>query len=239
MPDVHLPYQHEGAFDCFLRVLAGRRWHKLIGLGDVADCYRVSSFDLDPRRVIKSFEEECAAVRRGVARIDKAAKAGGCRHKIMLQGNHEVRIDRYNVKRAPETAFASADWVALLGLTEWETHPYKTSIQLGNLRISHDVERAGVYAARQSQLDMGCSIAFGHTHRLQVHYQGTIDGPRHVGLTCGWLGNPEFIDYKHRDKVRRDSIHGFATVNVLSDGTFWAQAIPIVNGRAVVDGVLY
>lgn len=239
MPDVHLPYHHEEAFQCFLRVLAGGRWSKLIGLGDVADCYRVSSFDLDPRRVLRSFEDECREVRKGVSRVEAAAKAGCCKDLIMMQGNHEVRIDRYMVKRAPEMAFAAQDWVSLLGLLNWETHPYKTSIQLGQLRITHDIERAGVYAARQSQLDMGCSVAFGHTHRLQVHYQGTVDGPRHVGLTCGWLGDPEYIDYKHRDKVRRDSIHGFATVSVLDDGTFWATAVPIVNGRAVVDGVLY
>lgn len=241
MPDLHAPYEDKEAFACFLRVLTGWRPNKLICLGDFADCYRVSSFDLDPRRTIKSFEEECKGVREARARVDAAAKAGGCRKKVMMQGNHEIRIDRYLTKRAPELTFATSDWVSLFGLdqTGWECHAYKTSIQLGNLRITHDIERAGVYAARQSQLDMGCSVAFGHTHRLQVHYQGTVDGPRHVGITCGWLGDPEFIDYRHRDKVRRDSIHGFATVNVLDDGTFWAQAIPIINGRAVVDGEVY
>lgn len=241
MPDVHLPYQDKVAFACFLRVLSGGRFKKLVGLGDLADCYHVSSFDLDPRRVIGDFEEECELVCEGREEIDEAAKRGRVKDKILMQGNHEVRIDRYMVKNAPKMAFAAKNWIELFGLAEagWVCHPYKTSIQLGNLRITHDIERAGVYAARQSQLDMGCSVAFGHTHRLQVHYQGTVDGPRHVGITCGWLGDPEFIDYKHRDKVRRDSIHGFATVNVLDDGTFWAQAIPIINGRAVVDGEVY
>ncbi len=73
---------------------------------------------------------------------------------------------------------------------------------------------------------------------ISVDYQGTIDGPRHVGLTCGWLGDPEFIDYNHRDRVQRDSIHGFCTVHVLPDGEFWANLIPIIDGRCIVDGQL-
>jgi hypothetical protein len=240
-PDVHAPYQHREAYACFLAVAEGWRPHTCIVLGDFADCYQVSSFGLDPRRVIKSFADEMAGVVAARKELDAALKAGGCKDKRFLQGNHEVRIERYMLKNAEKMLEFSKPWDEIMELhkARWEVHAYKTSIQLGKLRVTHDIERAGVYAARQSQLDMGCSVAFGHTPRLQVHYQGTIDGPRHVGATCGWLGDPEFIDYKHRDKTRRDSIHGFATVNMLDSGEFWLQAVPIVDGRCIVDGQLY
>ena len=243
-PDLHVPYHDERAFACVLSVIRGWRPDTLVVLGDFADFYRVSSFNLDPRRKL-SFRDEIAGCRAARRRLDAAAAAAGCRDKRFLQGNHEVRLDTYLSKRAPELVELldeeGVDWQGLLQLdqTGWVVTPYKRSIQLGKLRVSHDVGRAGVYSARQSQLDMGCSVAFGHTHRLQAHYQGTIDGPRHVGITCGWLGDPEFIDYRHRDSVQRDSIHGFATVHLLTDGEFWVTPVPIIGGRCVVDGKVY
>jgi hypothetical protein len=242
-PDLHAPYHDERAFSCALAAVKIWRPEVVIVLGDFADFYKVSSFNLDPRRKL-SFADEIRIARKCRARLDAACKTAGCRDKRFLQGNHEVRLDTYLSKRAPEMVEVldeqGVDWQGLLQLDQsgWAVTPYKRSIQLGKLRISHDVGRAGVYSARQSQLDMGCSVAFGHTHRLAAHYQGTIDGPRHVGLTCGWLGDPEFIDYNHRDRVQRDSIHGFCTVHVLPDGEFWANLIPIIDGRCIVDGQL-
>lgn len=244
MPDLHAPYHDRQAYSCMLAVAEGWGADTFICLGDFADFYRVSSFDLDPRRIL-DFKAEIDGSRECRLELDRALKRGGCKDKRFLQGNHEVRLDRYLTKRAPELVTLldaeGVDWQGLLQLDQagWDVTSYKRSIQLGKLRVSHDLGRAGVYAARQSQLDMGCSVLFGHTHRLQAHYQGTIDGPRHVGMTCGWLGDPEFIDYRHRDAVKRDSIHGFATVHMLPDGEFWATLVPIIDGRAIVDGQLF
>jgi hypothetical protein len=132
-------------------------------------------------------------------------------------------------------------WDELLRLKErgWNVTPYKESIQIGELRITHDVGRAGVNSARASLMDTGANILFGHTHRLIVHYQGQLWGNPHVGITGGWLGDPMAIDYRHRDSVCRDSIHGFVAIHMLDNGIFWAQAIPIINGQAVVDGKVY
>ena len=105
--------------------------------------------------------------------------------------------------------------------------------------MTHDVGRAGANAARQSLLDVGENIAFGHTHRIQVVYQGTVAGRRLVGATLGWLGDADAIDYRHRDSVRRDSAHGFGVAHMRADGVFWLQAVPIIEGACVVDGVEY
>jgi hypothetical protein len=121
----------------------------------------------------------------------------------------------------------------------WQTIDYKRSLRIGKMLLTHDVGRAGVHAARQSLLDVGDNIVFGHTHRMQVVYQGQTTGDRHVGATLGWLGDPEAIDYRHADMVKRDWQHGFGVAHILDSGAFWLQAIPIVNGLAVVDGVVY
>lgn len=235
-PDVHAPYHSKVAFDCFLRVARGWKPEGCIVLGDFGDFHEVGSHPKDPRRR-QPFEREVEGVNAALDQLDEAlGRAWG----VFLQGNHETRLERYLIDRAPEL-FGCVDWAELLRLPErgWEVLPYKQSLQIGELRLSHDFGRAGVNAARQSVQDAGANILFGHTHRLMAHYQGQLFGNPHVGMTCGWLGDPDAIDYRHSDMVQRDAIHGFATVHMLDNGIFWAQAVPIINGRAVVDGVLY
>lgn len=239
MPDLHAPYQDELAFDCFLRAAKGWRPHVCVCLGDFGDCNAISSHPKDPRR-IQPWALEKAGIRAARARLDRALKAGGCREKFFLQGNHDTRIDRYIHSTAPEMA-GEIDWTEVYDLNKsgWIVTPYKESLQIGHLRMTHDVGRSGVNAARQTLNDVGENIAFGHTHRIQVVYQGTVAGRALVGATLGWLGDPEAIDYRHRDSVRRDSSHGFGVVHMRPDGVFWLQAIRIIEGACVVDGVEY
>jgi predicted phosphodiesterase len=239
LPDCHTPYHSQPAFACALRVIAGGNWDRVVCLGDFADFAAVSSHPKDPDRLLP-FEAEVNGVNAALDLLDRACKAGGVKQKDYIEGNHETRLARYVLGIAPELR-SFIDWKDMLHIDKrrWTSTAYKESIQIGDLRISHDFGRAGVNAARESCRDMGHSVAFGHTHRMQVHYQGQLDGARHVGATLGWLGDPEAIDYRHKDAIRRDSIHGFGTVSVLDSGLFWLQAIPIVEGQAVVDGVLY
>lgn len=238
IPDVHAPYHDRRAFRCLLDV--AKRWdpdHVVI-LGDFADFNAVSSHPKDPKRLLP-FVKEVAGVNRALDQLDRAL--ANCGDKQYLQGNHETRLERFVNEKAPALAGFEKTWEEALRLEErgWEVTPYKRSLQFGDLNLTHDVGRAGVNAARQSMLDVGHSIAFGHTHRLQVHYQGQIDGARHLGATLGWLGDPEAIDYRHRDCVMRDWIHGFGAVHLLDNGHFWLQAVPIIEGRAIVDGQVF
>ena len=187
------------------------------------------------------FAREVDGIRLARAELDAALRAGRCREKWLLQGNHDLRIERYVAANAPEISAYVDSWEEIYGLARagWKTLPSRESLQIGHLRMTHDVGRAGVNAARQSLLDVGENLAFGHTHRGQVVYQGTVHGRKLVGATLGWLGDPEAIDYRHRDMIRRDSIHGFGAVHMRDDGVFWLQFIPIIDGCCVLDGVEY
>jgi predicted phosphodiesterase len=236
MPDLHAPALDEAAFSCFLDVLARWKPDVLVCLGDFIDLACVSTYAKDPRTTA-SLQDEIEGARKARARVDKAA---GKATKVFLMGNHEARLESYLIRQAPEViGFVSVRELLQLHANGWKVVDYKSTFQLGHLRMSHDYGRAGVNAARQSCVDVGESVAFGHTHRLQVHYQGTQAGARHVGASLGWLGDPEAVDYRHRDLVRRDWQHGFGVVHMLKDKRFWLQAVPIVGGQCVVDGVVY
>jgi hypothetical protein len=237
-PDLHAPYHSREAFDCFLRVAKGWKPDGCVIAGDFADFCEVSSHPKDPKRRIP-FMQEVDGVNQALDQLDKAL--GRNCWGVYLQGNHETRLERFVADKAPVLHGVVKSWDELLKLQErgWEVIPYKESLQVGELRMTHDVGRAGVNSARASLMDTGANILFGHTHRLIVHYQGQLWGNPHVGITAGWLGDPMAIDYRHRDSVCRDSIHGFVTIHMLDNGVFWAQAIPIINGQAVVDGKVY
>jgi predicted phosphodiesterase len=239
LPDLHAPYEDKRAWSCFLDVV--RRWKPdvFICLGDFGDCAAISAHPKDPKRVLP-FREEIKGIRAARRRLEDALDAAGCSQRHMIQGNHDTRISRFVNERAPELVDLVQDWTEAYGLGEdWNVTPYKESLQIGHLRMTHDVGRAGANAARQTLADVGENIAFGHTHRIQVVYGGTVAGRKLVGATLGWLGDPEAIDYRHRDSVRRDSTHGFGAFHMLADGCFWLNAVPIVEGRCVLDGVLY
>lgn len=241
LPDVHAPYHHAAAWACVLDVAERYRPDGCVQLGDFGSWDSVSRYKHDPRLVLP-LEEEVAGCNVALDQLGRALKRGGCarENRWILEGNHELRIDSYMLERAPEARFA-VDWRDMLHLDRrgWKAVPYKESLLLGEARISHDFGRAGVNAARQSLQDVGANVVFGHTHRLQVMYQGQQSGKRHVGATLGWLGDPEFIGYRHRDLVRRDSQLGFGVLQFTASGEFWLQAVPIVGGRCVIDGVLY
>jgi hypothetical protein len=237
-PDVHAPYHDHAAWSTFLSVARQWRPDVCVVLGDFADFAAVSSHPKVPGRLLPFATE----VEYANDALDELGDALGrqCATREFLQGNHEDRLSRYVAKQAPDLQ-EFVDWRGVLQLDRrgWRVTDYKTSIQYGRLRLTHDVGRAGVQAARQSRLDVGHSVAFGHCHSLQVSYGGTVDGGRHVGATLGWLGDPEAIDYRHRDMVRREWQHGFGTAHFTASGEFWLQAHAIVRGRVVVDGKVY
>lgn len=235
IPDVHVPYHDPRAFNVVLAVAAD--WaDRVVVLGDFADFAAVSTHRKDPRRAMP-FAQEIDAVNEALDDLDVACRG---KRKHYLEGNHETRLSRYLIDNADDL-IDLLDWRGLLRLDRrrWEVTPYHESLLLGELLVSHDFGRAGINAARQAMLDVGTNAAFGHTHRLSVHYQGVIGGRRNVGATLGWLGDPLAIDYRHRNQVARDSVHGFGTVHLLPSGVFWLQAIPIIAGQAMVDGVIY
>lgn len=241
IPDVHTPYHHRQAWAVVLDYVTRGRPGAVVQLGDFSSLDSVSSHAHDPKKTL-SLQDEMAGSNAALDELDLACRRGGVArgNRWLTTGNHEERLDRYALKLAPELR-PFIDWREMLHLDRrgWKVIPYKETLYIGELGYTHDVGRAGVNAARQSLLDVGTNVCFGHTHRGQVVYQGTVRGKRHVGATLGWLGDPEAIDYRHRDLVRRDWQHGFGVVHYRADGSFWLQFIPIVDGVAVVDGVVY
>lgn len=231
-PDTHVPYHDIRHWELFLRVLEREKPTHLVFIGDFADFYSISRHSKDPRRIDR-LEMEVDIVN---SELDKVR----AEEVIFIEGNHEDRLRRYLQDKAPEL-FGLTSPRRLFRIDErgWRYFDYRSVYRLGRVYFTHDVGRSGKYAIQQSLTDFGGNLVFGHTHRGGVHYAGEIKGKTHFCLNVGWLGDVTKIDYMHQALARREWQDGFGIVDIDEIGNAYAQFIPIIKGRCLVNGRLY
>jgi len=236
--DLHVPYHDIAAWECVLQVIRETKPDVVVIIGDFADMYSISSHPKSLDRKM-NFVIERDAVN---AALDQLRSAAGANCRIVwTEGNHEDRITRYLQSSAPELGGIKeirAEGLFKVRERNIEWVPYRSEIKIGNCSFTHDVGRCGVNTARQSLLDFGGNLVVGHSHRGCIAYQGEIKGSSHFCLNVGWLGDVNAIDYIHRARAKRDWQLGFGLVDQDETGYSWAQFIPVLNGRCVVDGKL-
>jgi predicted phosphodiesterase len=231
-PDAHFPFVDPRAWNCFLGAVETVRPDVLVIIGDFADCYSVSSHTKDPSRKM-GFDAELKATEAGLKQLYDLRVP----RTIYCEGNHEFRLHRYLAERAPEIYGLTSirDLLQIERMRGWEWHDYKTLVHVGKMAFTHDVGRAGVNATRDSLKDFGDNLVFGHTHRLGVAYEGTVEEGIRVCMNVGWLGDYEAIDYRHKFMARRSWQHGFGSIVQDEHGVSWCEAVPIIGGQCMID----
>jgi predicted phosphodiesterase len=234
VPDCHVPYEDRRAFELMLE--AGRRLkpHTVVLLGDFADFYSVSSHSKNPERARDlAFEVEKVHERL------RDVRALGARRLVYIAGNHEDRLSRYLMDKAPEL-FGTVKLEEVLGLKAlgFEYVPYRRAARVGKLNLTHDVGNSGATAHTRASALFGGNVVIGHTHRLAYAVQGDAQGDAHVAAMFGWLGDRAQVDYLHAVQAAQWA-HGFGVGYLEPDtGVVHVVPVPIVRGRCVVEGQL-
>ncbi len=235
LPDIHAPYHDEAALSIALNGLAHAGVSIVAQLGDLVDNHIVGGHgDIDPRHA-KPYDVEIDSARRVRERIE----ALGCGRQIMLEGNHETRLMRYVLNKAPEIVGQLPTIRELLGFESpsWEWHPYGTSAKIGHLNLTHCIDgRAGPTEHMRARSDYESNVCLGHTHRAGIHYAGNARGESRVGAMLGWLGDKSAIKYVSQVKANRYWQHGFGLAYLEPDGNIHLHFVPIIDQRAVVHG---
>ena len=233
IPDTHIPFHDKKAYGIAVKAAQKFKPDTLVILGDFADFYSVSFHEKNPERK-ETLIEEIQAVKTELAYLSQHIKA---KRKIFIAGNHEHRLERYLISKAPEL-FNMVRIPKLLELEKlgWEYVAYRDYVKLGKLLVTHDTGSAGLNAHRSSLKDAGgSSVLIGHTHRMAMQMEQTTEGQFVCGAMFGWLGDPAEIDYMHRTKTRNWT-QGFGLGYMYKDGTVVMHPVPIVNGQAIVEG---
>jgi len=237
IPDTHTPYEDKRALDIIFKVLDYMRPHRLIVLGDFFDFYQVSFHDKDPERGRRRLVDDIAYGKERLKQLRRYVKEA-----YFIEGNHENRLLRYIWRNAPELAgIGELHTPYVLGMKELGFHftGYRQFLKIGKMNFTHDTGDAGAYAIYKAQQAFEHNIVIGHTHRMGYIVIGNALGKPHVAAMFGWLGDPEQIDYEHRIKVLRSSVHGFGVGYHDTETGHWTLVpIPIVNHSVIIEGKL-
>lgn len=232
VPDTHRPFHDKRAWELVLKAGKTLKPDVLVHLGDMADFYSVSSHRKDPSRALM-LKEEIGDVNVGFDELDDL----GAVEKKFVGGNHEDRLVRYLIDKAPEL-FGMMDIPNLFKLEErgWEYTPYKDHTQVGKIYATHDIGTAGRYTAFRALETFQANIVTAHTHRFSYLVEGDATGDAHVSTTLGWLGDLNQVDYMHKVKAMKDWALGFGYGYLYPDGNMSIVPVPIVDYRVNIEG---
>jgi predicted phosphodiesterase len=204
--DPHIPYHSEVGLSIWFAALRDFKPDIVVSTGDFVDCFAVSTYSKDPRRVFHLHGEMEAAG----AVLDQINELAPKARRIYLGGNHEDRLQRYLQDKAPEL-FPFIDIPKLLHLDErgFEYVGYKESTKVGKLNLTHDVGTAGRTAIFKALDAFQSPVVTGHTHRMGYIVEGDATGGTQVSASFGWLGDIAKVDYMHQIRARRDWTLGF------------------------------
>lgn len=163
---------------------------EIVILGDYADFYSVSSHAKDPR-IFNLLVDEVSAV---ASRLDELDKLFPEAQKVFLEGNHENRLERYLVDRAP-ALFGVSETRFLFDFdkrSKWRFVPYGPRQQhliLGSYLYAKHTPLSS--SAKATATKAMCSLVYGHIHCIEESHMVGMDGTNHVAFSVGWLGDKD------------------------------------------------
>lgn len=194
------PLHDRRAIDLCLQIAALEQPDCIVWLGDSVDFAEWSTKYPTPPSLMQTSQASLDECYWWLAQFRTTCPSADI---VVLEGNHDDRIKRRMVSKAPAAVDLSAvheeapalDMARLLALDTIDAEyvgPYPSHYWWGGLRVKHgDVVRAkgGLTVAAEVAAEAHC-VAFGHVHRLELASRTLWgpDGPRHVwALSPGCL----------------------------------------------------
>jgi predicted phosphodiesterase len=227
LSDVHVPHHDVKALDAAVNFLRKRNPYGILINGDFLDFHELSNHDKDPGapRYVEELETGRSVLAWLRNRFPKA-------RIIYRFGNHEERLDRYILQRAPalfDLPYADVRLQLQLDDLGIELVRDKRLIRLGKLNTLHGHEYrggGGINPARWLHYRAHAATLCGHFHRPSFHPWRTVDGTSSGCWSVGCLCHltPDF-------SVNNEWNHGFAVVAVAPGGVFEVENKLIIDGR--------
>ncbi|RMH18637.1 MAG: hypothetical protein D6698_06810 [Gammaproteobacteria bacterium] len=233
LSDIHIPYHCPSALAIAMDYTESLKPDRIVLNGDIVDMYSVSRYMKDPLR-IDTFQEELDQARdflRLLRQQNPKAKI------TFIKGNHEARIEKFLIDRAPElSSLRCLSLDSLLGLSEFDIDFIDQGIKLGNLYVEHGaVARSSPGASALAYYrKMGTSVLVGHIHKLNVIRHRNVYGV-HTLVENACLCDQSF-DWLHTPVNWQQ---GFTEVHYQSNGNFQIFQHCIVDGKLVSGDMEY
>lgn len=239
--DIHFPYEDKRALALMFKVAKslGKNLKEIVFMGDLADCYSVSSHSKNP--MIKDLlKDEVEYVNNQLNNVDKMFPEV---KKVYISGNHSGRLERYLQNQAP-ALFGITSIEHLFNLNRrpnWKYVDYgpnqKYKIMNTDLYVRHEPYGTRLEAVAQKAM---CNLIFGHVHKF---YHGSAINPitekvNHV-YCPGFLGDVRHKEVFGYTKMAQPWSVGFGMVTILPNGEWFYQNYEIKNYQVVFNGKLF
>jgi predicted phosphodiesterase len=232
LSDIHYPFHDVRAMEAVMEY--GMRMDPTILLlaGDICD---LPDFSAHPKVNQAQFlEDEMLTI---ASELEQFRLAFPKARIIWMEGNHEQRLKKYVMRKAPELmgmpgmdvpgVVCSFGGPKAMHRVEWVDDC--RTVRTGKMSHLHGHEYrggGGVKPARSLYLKAGQSTTIGHFHKTDDYTKVQLDGTRVECLVTGCLStlNPDWMR-------KTEWNHGMSVFHVDSDGGFEAHNHRIIDGK--------
>lgn len=219
--DIHIPFQDDRAVACFVKYCKEKQPEAIVLNGDVLDMFMLSKFTKGEGR---NPLEEITMCRGLFEMIRKACPTSEIYYVI---GNHENRLEKYVLSKAPELASLIEDVFSIIKTEDFKIRGCASLIINDNFVCKHGSyigNKSGLSAIKEME-NSYMSGATGHVHRGIV-YRARKAGRKFVWIETGCLCdlNPEYC-------VLPNWCQGFATVEFKDGKVYNAKFLEIEKGK--------
>lgn len=239
LSDMHFPEHDRAVWATTKELLAEVKPSEVVLLGDFLEMGSVSQHGGGD---LEKLTEDFSAGKTALKELREIV-GEDCRITY-LEGNHESRLSRFIMAKAPSLKDSLSYEIGLelkaLNI-EWVPE-YKQPVQRGMLDLTHghqDLrERPSKYhAAKMADVygRPGRTVLYGHTHKPQTFTRPTVGGhATAVGMGCGRTLSPGWLH-----GAQAGWVHQIAVVYLTEAGRPHIYPITFQHGQAMWQGRLY
>lgn len=228
LSDIHIPYHDINAIEAAVEYGLKEGVDTVYLNGDILDFFGCSFHEKDARKRPRMSEE----LEMGRQFLDWLRFKFPTQQIYFIPGNHEQRIERYLVVKAPELlGIPEFKLDSLLRLGEKRIHwlEHKSKVYFGKLLVEHGDKMTGaggVNPARTLLLRFKRSVICGHFHRTSQANSKIYDGDIQMAWSTGMLceDEPGYMELNEHNT-------GAAIIDIEANGNFRVNNFQIINGK--------
>ena len=221
--DIHIPFQDDAAVRSFIKYCKEKQPEVVVLNGDVLDMFMLSRFTKGEGRNPLEEMTMCQGF------LDSLRKAVPDADIYYVIGNHENRLEKYVLTKAPELASLIEDVFTIIKTSDYRVRGCASVTFNDNFVCKHGTllgNKSGLSAIKEME-NAYMSGATGHTHRL-ARYSTRKAGRRFIWLETGCLCDlsPEYM-------IDPDWEQGFGIIEFKSGRLRNATVVSIENGEII------
>ena len=219
--DIHIPFQDDAAVRSFVKYCKEKQPEVVVLNGDVLDMFMLSRFTKGEGRNPLEEMTMCQGF------LDSLRKAVPNADIYYVIGNHENRLEKYVLTKAPDLASLIEDVFTLIKTSDYNVRGCASVTFNDNFVCKHGTyigNKSGLSAIKEME-NSYMSGATGHVHRGIV-YRARKAGRKFVWIETGCLCslNPEYC-------ILPNWCQGFATVEFKNGKVYKAKFLEIEKGK--------